>query len=56
VTFLWDSTFTTWEMFGVRANSSMLLLSADLSTTGSVFVGFDADEQQRVLDSLPDFA
>jgi len=42
-------------MFGVRTNSSMALLSADLQSMSNVFFGFGSDEQQMILDSLADF-
>lgn len=38
----------------MRTNSSMLPLSADLESTGSVFVGFDAEAQRTVLASIDD--
>ncbi|MEO0492336.1 MAG: hypothetical protein AAF081_02855 [Actinomycetota bacterium] len=55
LTFLWDPSFATWQGYGVRANSSMAILSADLSTTSSVFFGFGDAEQQQVLDALANF-
>ncbi len=55
LTFLWDPSFDTWQAFGVRANSSMALLRADLSTSSNTFFGFGAEEQQMILDSLEQF-
>ena len=56
LTFLWDPNFTTWQAFGVRANSSMALLRADLASASQPFFGFGPEEQQMILDSLDDFA
>ena len=41
--------------FGVRANSSLLPLTADLGTASNIFFGFRTDEQQQILKALPDF-
>ncbi len=54
-TFLWEPGFATWQAFGVRVNSSMAILSADLSGISPVFFGFGETEQQQVLDSLSEF-
>ena len=56
LTFLWDPGFETWQAFGVRANSSMALVSADLSGVSSVFFGFGPEEQQEILANLDAFA
>lgn len=55
VTFLWEPGFGTWQAFDVRTNSSMLLLAPDFSTATSPFFGFDEDQQQEVLNALPQF-
>jgi len=55
ITFLWDPSFATWRAFGVRTNSSMALLSSDLGSVSNVFFGFGSEEQQQILDALPDF-
>lgn len=51
ITFLWDPSFVTWRSFGVRFNSSMAILSADLREVSNVFFGFDEDQQAQVLQS-----
>lgn len=51
VTFLWEPDFGTWAAFGVRLNSSMTLLSPDLTRATELFFGFGEDEQQQVLDA-----
>lgn len=56
LTFLWDPSFATWQGFGVRSNSSMVLLSADLEGASNIFFGFSESEQQEILDALPQFA
>lgn len=33
----------------------MVLLHPDLSSASNVFFGFSRDEQQQILESLPDF-
>lgn len=50
---LWDPSFTTWSTFGVRINSQMLVMSADLTTSTDLFYGFGAEEQAQVLEALP---
>ncbi len=55
LTFLWDPSFDTWQAFGVRANSSMALLSADLTGASTVFFGFGPEEQQEILANLGAF-
>ena len=55
ITFLWDPNFATWSEFGVRRNSSMAILSADLQGMSTVFFGFGDAEQMMVLEALPDF-
>ncbi len=54
-TFLWDPGFGTWRAFEVSRNSTMTLVSPDLSTVGPLFIGFDETQQQEVLASLDDF-
>ncbi len=56
LTFLWDPSFDTWQAFGIRANSTMALLSADLSGASNTFFGFGPDEQQQILSALDQFA
>ena len=50
---LWDPSFVTWSTFGVRINSQMLLMSADLTTSTELFYGFGEADRQQVLDALP---
>lgn len=56
LTFLWDPSFATWQSFGVRSNSTMAILSSDLSSSSNTFFGFGPDEQQQILDSLEQFS
>ena len=51
VSFLWDPSFNTWAGFGVRTNSSMIVLSPDLNQATEVFFGFSDSQQQAVLDA-----
>ncbi len=51
---IWDPSFETWSTFGVRVNSQMLIASADLTSFSELFFGFGDEEQQRVLDALPE--
>ncbi len=53
---LWDASFSTWQHFGVRINSQMMLVDADLATASSLFYGFGPTEQAQVLDSLETFS
>ena len=53
-TMLWDPSFATWQGFGARINSQMVLLSSDLERGTELFYGFGETEQQGVLDALPD--
>ncbi len=52
-TMLWDASFETWRAFGIRINSEMVVMSADLTTGSEVFYGFGESEQQQVIASLP---
>lgn len=54
-TFLWEPGFQTWRSFEVSRNSTMTLVSPDLSTIGQLFVGFGEAQQQEVLAALADF-
>ena len=56
LTFLWDPSFDTWQAFGIRANSTMAILSADLQTASTTFFGFGPEQQMQILDSLDQFA
>jgi hypothetical protein len=53
-TMLWDPSFSTWQAFGVTVNSQMMLASADLTERTELFSGFGDEQQQQVLESLPD--
>ena len=53
---LWDAGFSTWQAFGARTNSQMVLLSPDLTSGTDLFFGFGESEQQQILDALPDFS
>lgn len=47
---LWDPSFGTWQAFGVRANSQMMVVAPDLSQGSSLIYGFDDNQQQNVLE------
>jgi hypothetical protein len=53
LTMLWDPTFTTWQSFGTRINSEMVLMSSDLNAGTALFYGFGENERQQILDALP---
>jgi hypothetical protein len=52
-TMLWDASFETWRAFGIRINSEMVVMSADLTTGSEVFYGFGESQQQQVIAALP---
>ena len=54
-TMLWDPSFSTWQQFGVQANSQMMVLTPDLTGGSSLIYGFSDDQQQAVIDSLEAF-
>ncbi|MDH3294832.1 MAG: hypothetical protein OER95_10995 [Acidimicrobiia bacterium] len=49
-TMLWDPSFTTWQAFGVQANSQMMVLSPDLETGSNLIYGFDDQQQADILE------
>ena len=50
---IWDPSFETWSHFGVRINSQMMLVNADLTSGTDLFYGFGDADRQRILDTLP---
>ena len=54
-TMLWDPSFTTWQSFGVRANSQMMVLSPDLVTGSNLIYGFSSDQQSSILEFAATF-
>jgi len=50
---LWDPSFSTWQAFGVRTNSSMMVLAADLSAGTNPVFGFDEAQRTAILELLP---
>jgi hypothetical protein len=50
---IWDPSFETWSRFGVRINSQMMLMNADLTSGTELFYGFGESDRQRILDALP---
>lgn len=51
---LWDPSFATWQALEVRANSQMMVLSADLSVGTNLIYGFNDEQQAGILGLLPD--
>ncbi len=47
---LWDPSSVTWQIFGVTANSQMMVLAPDLSEGSSLLYGFDDAAQAEILD------
>ena len=54
-TMLWDPSFTTWSQYGIRTSSSMILANGALTEGTQPFNGFNADQQQRIIDALDQF-
>lgn len=46
---LYDPTFATWQSFGVRANSQMIVLSPDLEQGSNLIYGFDQNQREAIL-------
>jgi hypothetical protein len=55
-TMLWDPSFETWRAWGVSINSQMMLVTPDLTSRTELWFGFGDDEQQEILDLLPELA
>ena len=49
-TMLWDPSFTTWQAFGVQANSQMMVLTPDLAPASQLIYGFSEDQRSAILD------
>jgi len=49
-TMLWDPSFATWQAFGVRANSQMMVISSDLTQGSTLIYGFDEGQREAILD------
>ena len=47
---LWDPSFASWQTFGVRTNSQMLVLAPDFSRSSELLFGFDDTQQAAILD------
>ncbi len=54
-TMVWDPSFTTWRQYGIRTNSSMILLSHDLTEGTQPLNGFNSAQQQRIIEGLDQF-
>ncbi len=50
VTMLWDPSFATWQVFGVEANSQMMILSPDLEQSTNLIYGFDETQRAGILE------
>ncbi len=55
-TMVWDPSFTTWRQYGITRNSSMILLSGDLTQGSQPFNGFNSAQEQRIIDALDQFS
>ena len=53
---LWDPSFETWRAWGVSINSQMMLVTPDLTRRTELWFGFGENEQQEILDLLPELA
>ena len=54
-TMLWDAGRSTWQAFGVRANSQMIVMAPDLDQGSNLIYGFDQSQRDAILtlvDSL----
>ena len=51
-TMIWDPSFTTWQAFGVQANSQMMVLSPDLTSGSSLIYGFDDTQRDAILEFI----
>ena len=51
---LWDPSFATWQAFGIRANSQMMVVSPDLTQGSDLIYGFNEDQQAGILSFLSD--
>ncbi len=49
-TMLWDPSRDTWRAFGVRFNSQMIVMSADLTAGTELIYGFEEGQRQAILD------
>jgi hypothetical protein len=49
-TMLWDPSFVTWQAFGIRANSQMMVLSPDLMQGSNLIYGFDEGQREAILE------
>jgi len=47
---LWDPSFSTWQSFGVTANSQLIVLSPDLMQGSSLIYGFNETQRQAILE------
>ncbi len=47
---LWDPSFSTWQTFGVTANSQMIILSPDLQQGSALIYGFDDTQREQILE------
>jgi len=52
---LWDPSFATWQIMGVRANSQMMLIASDLSGGSELIYGFSEDQRNGILQALSSF-
>ena len=55
-TMLWERPGATWRQYGVRSNSSLILLNGSLTEGTQPFLGFSASDQQRIVDQLAQFS
>ncbi len=55
VNMLWDPSFSTWQAFGVRINSQMMITDGSLDSATNLFYGFGPNEQSQILETIDTF-
>lgn len=53
---LWDPSFGTWQAFGVRANSQMMIVSPELDQGSNLIYGFNDEARASIVELLENLA
>ena len=53
---IWDPSFATWQTFGIRINSQMMVMSSDLTAGSELLFGFGPDVQESILNAADTLA